>query len=123
LAVGECPWADACGDGVVAAVWAVRFGDGTSDVLKVPYFSSVRWRTMVASSGISTFHFRASTLMIPSVRRAHGQSSAISSSCRTPWVMSRLAVFSGRLSMWIVQAEWTMYTAMLQICLRLYVFL
>lgn len=98
-------------------------GDGTSDVLKVPYFSSVRWSTMAASSGMSTFHFLASTLMMLSVRRAHGQSSAISSSCFTPCVMSRLAVFSGRFSMWMVHAECTMYTAILQIWRRLYVFL
>ena len=84
------------------------FGDGTSEVLNVPYFSSERCSACDASSGSSTPHLRARTLMMLSVRRAQSQSSAISSSCLTPWMILRLAVFSGRLSRWIVQAEWIM---------------
>lgn len=97
------------GDGVVATMEPTeRFGEGTSAVLKEPYFSSVRWSTAAASSGRSTPHLRASTLMMLSVRRAQSQSSAISSRCLMPWMTSRLAVFSGRFSMWMVTAEWIM---------------
>jgi hypothetical protein len=109
-------WARDCGE--CAAEPPDLLGEGTSEMLTVPYFSSVRCRTIAASSGSSTFHFRASTLRVLSALRAHGQSSAISSRCLTPWIMSRLAVFSGRCRMCIVQAVCTMYTAMLQICLK-----
>lgn len=84
------------------------FGDGTSEVLNVPYLSSDLCNTAAASSGKSTFHFRARTLMMESERRAQSQSSAISSRCLMPWVMSLFAVFSGKLSMCMVHAEWTM---------------
>lgn len=90
------------GEGDVV-IWDL--GDGTSDMLKVPHRSSVRCNTCAASSGRSQFHLRAKTLMMPSVRLPQSQSSAISSRCLMPCVMSRLAVFSGRLSKWIVQAE------------------
>lgn len=60
------------------------FGEGTSEVLKKPYFPSVLAKTVEASSGRSIFHFRAKTLMILNVRLAHSQSSAISSRFFTP---------------------------------------
>ncbi len=72
-------------------------GEGTSAVLKKPNLESVRAKTVAASSGSSMFHFRANTERILSVRRAQSQSSAISSRCLTPWIMSLFAVFSGRL--------------------------
>ena len=81
------------------------FGDGTSAVLKYPNFASVLVNTVAASSGRSIFHFLARTLRMLKVRLAHSQSSAISSRCLSPWTMSLLAIFSGRLSKWIVQAE------------------
>ena len=41
-----------------------------------------------------------------------------------PWTMSRRAFLSGKFNKWIVQAEWTMYMAILHIwrrpCVRLY---
>ena len=72
-------------------------GEGTSDVLKKPYLASARVKTWAASAGKSIFHFLAKTLRILKVRRAHNQSSAISSRCLTPWMISLFAVFSGRL--------------------------
>lgn len=72
-------------------------GDGTSEVLNVPYFASVLSSTALASSGSRMFHFLASTLRILRVLREHSQSSAISSKCLTPCTISRFAVFSGRL--------------------------
>lgn len=69
-------------------------GDGTSERLYSPNFSSALVRTTAASAGSSHFHFLARTLKMASVRLAHGQSSAISSRCLTPCVMSLRAVFS-----------------------------
>jgi len=101
-----------CGGGEVFAggvdTTSSCLGEGTSAVLKNPNLASVRAKTVVASSGRSTFHFRARTERMLRVRRAQSQSSAISSRCFRPWMMSLLAVFSGRLSRWIVQAECTM---------------
>lgn len=83
------------------------FGDGTSAVLKYPNLASVRVRTSVASSGSGTFHFRANTLIMLKARRAQSQSSAISSRCLAPCIMSLLEFFSGRLRRCMVHAEWT----------------
>src|SRR5436190_19443783 len=90
---GDGAWSDGTGETAVPD----DLGDGTSDVLKVPYFSSVLLSTIEASSGSSTLHFRPSTLRMLRVRRAQSQSSASSSRCLTPWMTSLLAVFSGRL--------------------------
>lgn len=96
-----------CEGSIICSEWRLRGGaggDGTSP-RKLPYLISVRANTAAASSGSSTFHFRASTLRIASVLLAHSHPSAISSKCLTPCTISRLAHLSGKLSKWMVQAE------------------
>lgn len=97
---------------------ARRCAFGVLTSLQGPNLASVRESTVAASSGSSTFQRFASTLRIPSVRRAHSHPSAISSRCLTPWMMSRFAFFSGRLRRCIVHAECAIYTQILHICRR-----
>jgi hypothetical protein len=94
---------EGCKDGCIGDSWGdidSAFWEGVRAVStpQAPNLASVRERTSKASEGKSTFHLLDKTLRIASVRRAQSQPSAISSRCLTPWVMSRLAFLSGRLS-------------------------
>ncbi len=89
-------------------LWCCRdvvsiFGDSWS-----PNLVSVRWKTFPASLGSRMFQRREEACKMARVLRAQSQLSEISSRCLRPCTMSRSAFFSGRLSRWMVHAEWRM---------------
>lgn len=77
------------------------FGESRS-----PNLVSVRWKSFSASLGSWMFQRRDEACRMARVLRAQSQLSEISSRCLRPCTMSRSAFFSGRLSRWMVHAEW-----------------